>query len=331
MGNNDFIDDCESLMAKANEHIDAENFKAALKIGKQLEKLKFTGAFETQALAYSAMGKKKKAIKILEEGIKIAPDIWLLWQLLGNYYSDIGKFDQSQKSYENGLKTKNPDKVSLLYNYANMLERWEKFDAANIYLTQLFESENFGNADKELATLCFSLRIGLYNKLKKYDLAREAFKACLQHPSYSDEYSEGVSRVLSAYATTLFETQQNNEAEETVLCSLRHDRHNKDAQYLLREIRAHSDDYANAKYMRIMVHGKWFEPDVGEKMPQGFFTTYDVVADDEDEAAKFIKEIEPKKIRDSIKIEEVKILKSHKQPKGIYKTTGYCFYSDEEK
>ena len=155
----EFVEQCERMMAEASQHIDSENPKAALNIGKQLEKLKFIGAFETQALAYAAMGEKKNAIKILEKGIKITRDVWILWQLLGNYYSDEGKFDKSKNCYENGLITKDPDRVSLLYNYAYMLERSGKYDVAERKLAEIFQSSEFTSVDKELAMLCFSLQL----------------------------------------------------------------------------------------------------------------------------------------------------------------------------
>jgi len=330
MEKNDFIDKCESLMAQASEHIDSENFRAALKIGEELEKLKFTGAFETQALAYAAMGKKKKAIKILEKGIKIAPDIWLLWQLLGNYYSDEGRFDKSMYCYEKALISKDPDKVSLLYNYANMLKRNGRYDLAETKLAEIFQSSEFYGVDKELAMLCFSLQMGLFNKFERYREAEDAFNDCLKHPSFNTDYSSGFSRVLAEYANTLLKTQRLKEAEEMSVKAIQNDRRNTDAQNILREIRS-QNDFSNAIYMRIMVHGKWFESENEQKELNGFFSTYDVVADDEEEALSFIKEIEPKEIRSALKIEEVKILRSPKQPKGIYKTSGYCLYSDEEK
>jgi hypothetical protein len=30
---------------------------------------------------------------VLERGVEKAPDVWLLWQLLGNNYSDEERFD----------------------------------------------------------------------------------------------------------------------------------------------------------------------------------------------------------------------------------------------
>ena len=62
-----------------------------------------------------------------------------------------------------------------------------------------------------------------------------------------------------------------------------------------------------------------------------FFTTYEVVAETEEEAFSFIKQLEPPAIRDKIKIHEIKRRKKiPNELKGVYHTTGYCFYDREE-
>jgi len=314
----DSPDRVEHMIAEAMQHIGLRNPKAALRIGKELEGLRLTSAFEIQALAYAAMDKRKNAIKILDKAIKIAPENAFLWQLLGNNYSDEGLFEKSKECYEHALTIKDSDRMALLYNYALMLERCDKYDLAEMKIAEIFQSNEFLNADKELAMLSFSLRIGIFNRLEKYDDAEDAFHSCLKHPSFNINRSPGFSRVLFAFANTLLKTQKLQEAEAEFVKAIQQDRFNTDAQGLLREMRS-QNDFSKARYMRIMVQGQWDES-------EGFFSTYDVVADSEEEALSFINEIEPEEIRCSLKIEEVKILRSPKQPKGIYNATSYFTY-----
>jgi hypothetical protein len=60
----------------------------ALEIGKKLKSMKYSGGFEIMAMAYADDDQKDKAIECLEEGVKTCPDVWILWQMLGNYRSD---------------------------------------------------------------------------------------------------------------------------------------------------------------------------------------------------------------------------------------------------
>jgi hypothetical protein len=80
--------------------------------------------------------------------------------------------------------------------------------------------------------------------------------------------------------------------------------------------------------MRIL-KGKWHEPFEGEKQNPGFYISYDVVADNQDEALSFIKEFEPDAVRKSLMIKKIEIFEANPQPKGIYKTAGYSFFADK--
>ncbi|WP_342643372.1 tetratricopeptide repeat protein [Rhodoligotrophos ferricapiens] len=314
----------ETLVSQAFELIEAGDPKTALKIGMRLEKMRYSGAFEIQAIACARLDKKNKAVKILEKGVKLAPEAWLLWQLLGNYESDLGHYDKAVNAFENGLKTKNSDMVSLYYNYANALTRYGKVDAAMNKLQLAFADQHFGQSSKELIQLGFSLLMNLNNQQKNYDATKYAFEVFFRDYHLHHVYSNGLSEIYSELSTAFWKTKKKEEAIGAALRAIHFDRQNQDAQFLLREIR--KTNYQNAKYMRIMLHGKWHEPFEGEKEIPKFFTTYDVVADGEEEALNFIKEFEPEAVADSLQIEEVKLIESEKQPKGVYKVSSYYFY-----
>lgn len=132
---------------EAMELLSVGEAKKALKIGQKLEKVRYSGGFEVQALAYNALDMKKEAIKVLNEGTDIVPDLWLLWQLLGNYYSDEGKFKDSFASYEEGLKISNHCKISLNYNYALAFEKSGDMLKAQKRLSKNFEDKLFNKEE----------------------------------------------------------------------------------------------------------------------------------------------------------------------------------------
>ncbi|MEL6715618.1 MAG: tetratricopeptide repeat protein [Planctomycetota bacterium] len=62
---------------------------AALAAAEELRALRNTAAFEIGALAHLRAGRADEALQMLEEGVEHGPDVWLLWQLLGNDRSDF--------------------------------------------------------------------------------------------------------------------------------------------------------------------------------------------------------------------------------------------------
>ena len=101
---NNKIEYCEKLMDNAFTLLEECQPSKALKIGEKLRKLKYSGAFEIIARAYADLEKIDRAVKVLEEGVKKASDVWRLWQLLGNYYSETKKYQKAFQSYEKGGK-----------------------------------------------------------------------------------------------------------------------------------------------------------------------------------------------------------------------------------
>lgn len=316
-------------MSEALELLEDCEPKKALKIGKELEKMRYSGGFEIQALAYADLDKKKKAIKILEKGVEIAPNVWPLWQLLGSFHSDEKEFDRAITAYEKGLQVDQSDKISLNYNYAIALERDAKYEKAQSRMSAIFSNERYpDDIEKEQYIGIQSLRMSLLNNLKQFQEALKLFaelKSMISQHEISNP-SE-ISYIFTEAAQAYWKLGNQKHAETYLKKAITCDKHNKSMQWLCREIND-GKNYSNSKYYRLIIQGKWTQPFEGESKIPEFYTDYDVVADNEEEALEFIKYFEPPEIHSSLKIDEVEILGSSKQPKGIYSTSGYGFYTD---
>src|SRR6185295_8730093 len=99
----------ESLMQKGFALLDAHQYKEALEMGRQLQRMRHSSAFEIMALAYLGLDQLPKAIATLEEGVRAAERVWLLWELLGNCYSDEGRYDAAEKAYQTALSKERCD------------------------------------------------------------------------------------------------------------------------------------------------------------------------------------------------------------------------------
>ncbi len=334
----------QELESEAYDLLKAQDFKGALKIGKKLSVCGLECGFLIQGMAYAGIGEKEKAREILADGREIFPESWKISQSLGICHANLGEYDEAIKYYDDGLYFVNSAELQLCFNRASDLKTLGRLDEAldDIeYAVSLLDDgivpESFNDimpqhgvnyGEVPIIAGSYSLLISICNQLGKYDKAKEAFEKFfdkydvnefIQTTDVCNQYSPGLSAIYSGFAMTLWKSEETDKALELIKKAIALNKWNKNAQFLIREIR-NNNDYSNAKYMRIFIEG--LSNDV-----EGFFIYYDVVADDEIEALNFIKEFEPEEIRNSLKIKEMEILDSvSKQPKGIYNVGEYYSY-----
>src|SRR5579883_456078 len=120
------------------------DYRRALRESSKPRALNAPEYFEVRALILQKLGKKRKAIQILEKGVKICPNNARLWGLLANYYSDIKCYECSKEYYEKALNMSTLEgdfKPYVLYNYATMLGRCSEIEAAQHKIFELFSLE----------------------------------------------------------------------------------------------------------------------------------------------------------------------------------------------
>lgn len=149
--------DPDVLMDRAFDLLDRNNPQEALKIGLQLEDMRYSGGFEIQALALWSLRRRKKAIKVLERGVDTVPKVWLLWQLLGNYRSDEGDYDGACVAYEHASGA-DCDLVSIAYNHANALARAKRWEEAEARLAPVFAEGHLSDVEPTLGLYIVNLQ-----------------------------------------------------------------------------------------------------------------------------------------------------------------------------
>ncbi|MHC4728631.1 MAG: tetratricopeptide repeat protein [Planctomycetota bacterium] len=315
-------DQVSSLIEEAYEHLDQSDYKVAVKIGKKLKKLRHSSAFEILALAYAGEEKTNKAIKALKEGVQKAPDAWSLWQLLGNYYSDEGSFEQSYEAYERALNCPRADISSVHLNYAIALKRNKKYPEALKHLDKVVSKETY------LYSQCVQLEI--LNLSSQYDQAIRLASQLLKQGPKPEDFENHLPTIYVELGSAYWKSSEQTEtALQYAWKAIAFDKQEKTAQWLIREIE--SQYSASSKYYRILVEGLWHEPLDDDTSIPGFFINYDVVAENEEEVLMYIKRFEPEVVHNSLKIEGIKILEeSPNQPKGVYTVSGYMYFVDED-
>jgi tetratricopeptide (TPR) repeat protein len=131
----------QRLWKKAAAALEARNFDDALSLGQQLETEKYSGAFDIAAQAYAGLGRMNEAISTLERGLIVAPLVWLNWELLGNYRSDAGLFEDAGRAYAEALKCDNVWSESIFLNQAVLALRRGRPEEASALIDRIKSPE----------------------------------------------------------------------------------------------------------------------------------------------------------------------------------------------
>lgn len=311
------------------EALDSHDLGRAIKIGKRLRKKRYSAAFEILGLAYEKQGKRRKAISILEEGVEKAPVVWLLWELLGNYYSDSGKYKKALRAYQSALNCPSVDEAFVGYNIAIVLGRRNRPADALEYVNRVLTFE-IDNVTLEISAR--ATKVSLLSELARHEEANALADEILeQQANYQAraEDTNALSVVETQLAEVLWKGKNDKPAALKFLWrAISHDKSNEEAAHHIRHLR--NEKSQESKLFYVLVEGVWHEPLDGLDNP-GFYASYHVVADGESEAMKFLKKFEPPPVRRSLIMHECEQLNDWPdKPKGVYKTFPYGFFSQDE-
>jgi tetratricopeptide (TPR) repeat protein len=326
----------DELMAEAFAHLEAGDPESALEIGKRLESMQYSGAYEVQAMAYADMDEMEQAVAALEAGVAHAPGVWLLWQLLGNYRSDLGRFPAAIEAYEAASQcAPDEDLVIVDFNHANALARHGDLTAAQTRLDRVLESPHLAQAGRAFIENAIALRMHLFNAQGEPKAAIATYEALHQQEPDDEGSNVSMADVLAELSLAYKQLGENDKALAHALEAVQLYKWSDAALWALRAARDAQSDTARA--MHLIVEGQWYEP-LEDEDPDGpapeFVTTYDVVADDEEEALRLIAECEPPQVRESLRIAETHPIdhegESPAPYKGVYATGDYHMYQPGE-
>lgn len=106
------------LEQEAHQALEDGALDEAERAAQALLDLGWSGGFELKALVARARGDDEGAIRILEEGVSQAPQVWILWQLLGIVRSDQGQYESAMAAFGRALACDPCDAVSVRFNRA---------------------------------------------------------------------------------------------------------------------------------------------------------------------------------------------------------------------
>jgi superkiller protein 3 len=128
----------------------------ALAIARDLHAIRFSGAFEVEAQALDREGLKDEAIAVLRKGLEVAPLAWLNGNLLGNYLSDQGRYDEAFAAYEAAAQAPKANRILIEANYAMALRRAGRDDEARAKIAEVLK-QPLSDEEDDLQTFVLSL------------------------------------------------------------------------------------------------------------------------------------------------------------------------------
>jgi tetratricopeptide (TPR) repeat protein len=322
------------LYEKACYKLQKHEYDHALKMGKELIKLRHSGGFEIVARVHIHREKPEEAIATLKEGVSFAPQVWVLWSILGNVYSDEGNFSAANEAYDKALQCPNVEISTVEFNRALALGREGKhLEALAICQSDTITSETFAYRKQTLSANCLIC-------LDRFDEAMETLSKVIEElePSMTDTPPEIVDRDKQEelkYANLLLAKallrgrSEREQARELVRSSMFSTFRNFEfALSLFREIIGQKSSHS--KLHRIVASGKWNgDCRYGAK----FYRPYQVIADSAADCLKYIVEYEPDDVvKASLKIEQSEALEDRPDEfQGVCWVSAYVTSSENEK
>jgi tetratricopeptide (TPR) repeat protein len=313
----------DELMKEGFQLLDDGELERAIRIGKRLKKLRHSSAFEILARAYAEQDDRPGAIRELEEGVGKAPSVWRLWQLLGNLYSDDGRYADAQRAYQRALACPETYEGWVYLNMAIALSREER------HLEALEALGRIADDDDEL-----TLRAGRTRMKSLSALGRHAESISLGH--HLLEMYEGDTEDESLLAGIHAEigcalwlsTGDADRALAEAWKALEYSCVESSALWLIREVRNRRS--GERRYFQITVHGHGMDP-CGDEVLRGFYRGFDVVAATPEQALEYAREFESHDVRPTLTLEKFKIVEaSSQEPEGVYSATGHVYYSGSD-
>jgi tetratricopeptide (TPR) repeat protein len=315
--------DVQDWIEEGTEALAEEDFERAEEIAQRIIESRHSYGFELLARVFRDQDNLPRAIEVLQEGVSKAPRAWPLWLLLGEFRSDYGEYDLALLAYDTALGIEGVDADEVHLNAAIVHDRAGRPEDA---LMRLHEVRG---ANAETAMYAARVRAEILLETERPEAAAAAAQAGIARAD-DDTASDEIAPLYAAMAKAAWMKGDRSAALRYAWEAIEHHA-DETALWLVREVEA---QYSNdAKFYRITVEGRLPPGSFEDDAPRGFIRTFEVVADDDDEALRLITRVEPEMMRNGLRARDVEVLDdASDQPKGVYWVSGHSFFpeGDEE-
>ncbi len=316
--------DLERLVSDAYAALDDDDIGRAMELAALLLETRHARGFEIMALALEKQDRLEDAIELLRKGVSAVPEAFPLWELMGNLYSKERDFESAETAYVTALACPGSNSASISYNMAVMLRHSGNPEQAYSIAIAI--------EDPILAVKVNTLLVSLLNSMQKYEDAAELANMLISEimalEELGDEDMKDLAQVYAELGRAIYLGSGNKQgAFESAWKSLEWERSEPTALWLVRELIGRKSP--DSRWFQLEVEGSWYFALEQGKSPPKFRVTYDIVADNIEEAMMFSKHLEPPEIRESMQIKTVSDRGSHSNyTQGLYWRSPYNFVMD---
>lgn len=327
----------EELIARADAAFEIPDYEEVVPLADQIIDLGHTYGFELKARALAALDREPEALRVMEEGVTIAPTVGALWSYLGEYRSNACDYAGAHDAFGRAGAL-DPDLLAeSTINDAVVFQRQERPDLALAKLDGLETPQSTDLRGLFARTRADTLLdLGRFDETIDYcthEIAALAASAEMHETGKRElELSYGSLHVSKAAA--LWRGRQDRSAAIALCCQVsEHMKRSGEHFALVREIE--KLDAHSAKPLFLTCEGLAQLPEVdGNLNPTGsgrqqsvpYLIGYLVLADSPEEGLEFVRRFEPEIWRASLKLRNFKASnEALADGKGVYWRIGRGF------
>lgn len=313
----------EELMQKGYDLLNQGEYEEASLIANALDHHCHTSGFEIGARALWGRGKKKAAVKKLEEATIRFPHIYIFRDYLASYFSDLGDYDRALSLYQSCCGLDGAEDQIIQFNQAIVYGRMGNYDHALTALDQIVVPTN-GDSERFICAYQ-NYVVSLLVKLERYA------EAVIQAEEFLDSNPDNARIKSNLSKAVWMSSKDSDRAQSLAADALRSDKTDELALEVIREARAVRSPIAITAL--VLIEGSCHLTEEGIERRFGCYTNYEVVYEYEGQILEFIALIEPKIEPSTLKIAKIK--RSKRTPNEllgiVWADPGYTLYeiSDE--
>jgi len=323
--------DPQKLYDEGWDLLEEGNFEQAMEVGKRLERLRWSGAFELQAAVYESEDNLEAAVSVLRKGLDKTSGHYLLSSRLGNTLSDMGHYEEAIEAYKVGMALETTDITLFRMNIGLVYSRMDQNEKA-LSEYQKIESDVLARGNKEPIFWHYKGCLArVFSDLGETSKLAELIEPIRKNLLDNSDFKSSKSRIAAAYAVSLSQLNQDAASIRWLTRAIELDRNGWQCKWLKREKLVKSHPIGGKLYY-ITADGIW-PSYLTDDEEWGALACFEVVADDEQQAFEFSKSFIHESARDSFILDEFEILENKTpEPKGVYEVNPYIFYdlNDEE-
>lgn len=314
----------KKLYAEARELVDDGLYEDALAIARKLRKLRYSGAYEIEGLAYSKLDRNEDAVRVLREGLAVAPGVWLNWMLLGSCLSNLGRYDEALLAYDRAAACEHAEPSAIALNRAIVAGRQGDHEAALRHLDGVYEYED---ATMRLRTI--GTRIEALHRLGREAEAEGLASRTLNEwrDTNATEGTVDIGEIALILAAIRRKRGEDPERLRREAIEWWRATGHEPLLWLIRDLRPlRSPD---GQYFRLVLQGKIAPGTVLARDAEGFFMSADVVADSPEEALALYVEVAGPEEGVELTVSEANAIEPRPdEPKGVYGARGRVYYKE---